>query len=140
MARTVLIDTNVLLDDLLMREPFQEDARRVVEACRKGQLQGVVAAHSIPNMFYILRRQYSSAERRQLLLSVCEMFHVEGIDGEKLRAALSEESFADFEDCLQDQCAKRAGCDYIVTENVKDYEGSEVPAITPGRLLEMLEP
>lgn len=71
---TVLIDTNVLLDDLLIREPFQADAHQLLEACRAGQIKGVVAAHSIPNMFYILRKNYSASERRQLLLSVCDMF------------------------------------------------------------------
>ena len=56
MALTILIDTNVLLDDLLMREPHATDSRRIVEACRAGTLTGIIAAHSISNMFYILRK------------------------------------------------------------------------------------
>lgn len=36
-----------------------------------------------------------------------------------------------FIDCLQDKCVKDVGADYIITCNVRDFENSEVPAITP---------
>ena len=45
--------------------------------------------------------------------------------------AIEKDSFEDFEDCLQDKCAKDVGADYIITCNVRDFENSEVPAITP---------
>ena len=71
MADKILIDTNVLLDYLLTREPFYEDARRIVLACVDGRMKGCIAAHSISNMFYILRRDYDAKERRELLAGLC---------------------------------------------------------------------
>ena len=53
--------------------------------------------------------------------------------------ALEREEFSDFEDCLQDECAKGIGADYIITRNVKDFEQSKVPAITPEQFLEIVE-
>ena len=47
-------------------------------------------------------------ERKNILKSVCELFEVEGIDKEKILAALADERFSDFEDCLQMECAIRA--------------------------------
>ena len=44
-------------------------------------------------------------ERKNILKSVCELFEVEGIDKEKILAALADERFSDFEDCLQMECA-----------------------------------
>lgn len=74
MAGKILIDTNVLLDYLLEREPFFEDAKNVILICIKGKIKGCIAAHSISNMFYILRKDYTTEERREILFNLCEIF------------------------------------------------------------------
>ena len=56
MVGKILIDTNVLLDYLLEREPFFEDAKKVISSCTEGNTKGCIAAHSISNMFFILRK------------------------------------------------------------------------------------
>lgn len=138
MANKILIDTNVLIDYLLEREPFFEDAKEIIQSCADGKVKGCIAAHSIPNMFFILRKDYSAKERRDILSNLCSIFDVEGIDKAKLLAGLSNEDFSDFEDCLQMECAKSYGADYIVTRNVSDYVTSEVKAIEPKDYLERL--
>lgn len=137
MANRIMIDTNVLLDYLLERESFFEDAKKVILSCIDGKAKGCIAAHSIPNMFFILRKDYSSKERREVLLNLCKIFDVEGIDKAKLISGLANEDFSDFEDCLQMECAKTYEADYIVTRNTSDYAISEVRAITPKEYLEM---
>lgn len=137
MANKILIDTNVLIDYLLEREPFFEDAKEVILSCADGKVKGCIAAHSISNMFFILRKDYSAKERREVLSNLCSIFDVEGIDKAKLLAGLSNEDFSDFEDCLQMECAKSYGADYIVTRNVSDYATSEVKAIMPKDYLEL---
>ena len=62
---------------------------------------------------------------------MCRFLAVAGLDKELLVSALENESFTDVEDCLQAECAKEFGADYIVTRNVKDFTGSSIPAITP---------
>ena len=131
MVNKILIDTNVLLDYLLERDQFFEDAKEVILTCTDGKVKGCIAAHSIPNMFFILRKDYNLKERREVLLNLCKIFDVEGIDKSKLISGLSNEDFSDFEDCLQMECAKSYGADYIVTRNVPDYTTSEIKAITP---------
>ena len=135
MINRILIDTNVLLDDLMLREPHAVDSRQLLELCRIRNVDGFVAAHSITNMFYIMRKYYSAEERRRLLKSICIMFHVVGIDENKLIMAIDDESFDDFEDCLQGKCAADIQADYIVTWNTKDYIKSQIPAITPAEFL-----
>ena len=39
MVNRILIDTNVLLDYLLTREPFYEDAKDIVSACVDGKVK-----------------------------------------------------------------------------------------------------
>lgn len=137
MANKILIDTNVLIDYLLEREPFFEDAKDVILSCADGKVKGCIAAHSIPNMFFILRKDYSAKERREVLSNLCSIFDVEGIDKVKLVSGLANEDFSDFEDCLQMECAKSYGADYIITRNISDYATSEIKAIMPKEYLEL---
>ena len=137
MADKILIDTNVLFDYLLERQPFFADAKRVILSCTDGKTKGCIAAHSISNMFFILRKDYSIEDRREILSNLCMIFDVEGIDKTKLLSGLLNENFVDFEDCLQMECARSYGAEYIVTRNVSDYATSEIKAISPKEYLEL---
>lgn len=138
MGLRILIDTNILLDYLLCREPYDEYAREIVLACKQKRVSGCVAAHSITNMFFILRKAFSIEERRSLLQSLCELFDVEGIDKAKVLKALADESFSDFEDCLQMECALSFQADYIVTRNGGDFNNSRVPCIEPDKFCKLI--
>lgn len=137
MVSKILIYTNILLDYLLEREPFFENAKEVILTCTEGNTKGCIAAHSISNMFFILRRDYDAKERKEVLKNLCMIFDVEGIDKTKLLLGLENEDFSDFEDCLQMECAKSYGAEYIVTRNVSDYSVSDIKAILPSEYLEL---
>lgn len=127
----VLVDTNVVLDYLLEREPYAESARKIVMACKQKQITGCIAAHTVSNMFFILRKAYSVEDRRDILKDICRLFEVEGIDCSKIIQALNNTDFKDFEDCLQMQCAKTFQADYIISRNLADYSNSEVVCLSP---------
>ena len=131
MELRILVDTNILLDYLLCREPYEQAAREIVLACKRKQVSGCIAAHSISNMFFILRKAFSVEERKSLLRNLCELFEVEGIDKAKILEALANERFSDFEDCLQMECAIAFRADYIVTRNCDDFKESRIPCIEP---------
>ena len=135
----ILGDTNVLRDYVLLREPFAQDARKIIDYCRREIIDGVIAAHSVADMFYILRKNISVDERRRSLLRLCDIFQVEAIDKDKLKRALINEDFSDFEDCLQMECALSFEADCIVTRNVGDYTASKVPCIDPKNFCAMFE-
>ena len=137
MVNRILVDTNVLLDYLLTREPFYGDAEKIIHGCVDGKAKGCIAAHSISNMFFILRKDYNAGERREALLNLCRIFDIEGIDKAKLLSGLQNGDFSDFEDCLQMECAKAYGAEYIVTRNIDDYKTSEIKAILPKDYLEL---
>ena len=97
-----------------------------------------MAAHSVTNMFFILRKEFSLEERRELLLGLTELIPVIGIDGRKINSALKQNDFKDFEDCLQAECAKEINASYIITRNVSDYSLSTVTAVTPHNFLDII--
>ena len=135
----VLLDTNILIDYISEREPFTEDARSIIRMCMEKDLYGCISAHTVTNTFYILRKELSVSQRKQFLLDMCRFLAVAGLDKELLVSALENESFTDVEDCLQAECAKEFGADYIVTRNVKDFTGSSIPAVTPGEFIQLAE-
>ena len=127
----IMLDTNVLVDYLICRAPFDRAAEQIVDSCRNELTDGCISSQSVADIFYILRKDFSVSERKKLLLALCEIFTVEGIDRGKLTVALENDAFSDFEDCLQAECALAFRADYIVTRNEKDYVASAVPCISP---------
>lgn len=134
----VLFDTNIILDILEKRLPFYNASRLVLEHCISGKIIGYIALHSVSNIFYILRKRYSAENRRKLLLDILDLLQIANADHESVRNALKRNDFSDFEDCLQDECAKQVNADYIVTRNMNDFSASDVPAVTPEDFLEIL--
>lgn len=134
----VLVDTNILLDYLLERDPYDIPAKTIIQACQKKQILGCIAAHSITNIFFILRKYFTIKERRNILLNICKLFDVEGIDLQKLQNALMNEDFQDFEDCLQMECAINFHADYIITRNPHDFKNSIISCIEPIEFCQIL--
>ncbi|WP_236556828.1 PIN domain-containing protein [Calothrix sp. PCC 7507] len=62
----ILIDTNVVLDLLLEREPFVENAIALFEQIEQGNLEGFITATTITNIFYIIRQSPDHRNRSQL--------------------------------------------------------------------------
>jgi predicted nucleic acid-binding protein len=131
----VLIDTNVVLDVLLRREPWVVDAAAVWQLCSSGTITGYIGASSFTDIYYIARRQ-ADKERARTALRLClDTFAVCPIDRRALEMAYSL-SDHDFEDNLQIACSLLNELDYIVTRNVGDFDGSAVAAITPADFLQ----
>ncbi|GHV83259.1 PIN domain-containing protein [Spirochaetia bacterium] len=135
----ILVDTNILLDFIQEREPFVDEADRIFQYCSDHVIKGCIAAHSVTNIFFILRKDYSVDERKTLLMDICRTMPIIGIDHEKIMASLINENFDDIEDCLQWECAISIDADYIVTRNIADFTNSPIPAILPEEFLEKLE-
>lgn len=134
----VLIDTNVIIDFLIKREPYEKAASEIMRKCAGKEIQGYIAFHSIPNLWYILRR-VPEEKRREWMLNICSFIQVAGVGHEEVVKAIKMREYKDFEDCLQDRCAGSVGARYIITRNTDDFANSQVPAVLPGRFLEILE-
>ena len=134
----ILVDTNIVLDVFMDREPYASEARIIMSKCADREVIGYLAAHSIPNLFYILRKKYSPKERRALIRNLCDIFRISEINQAKIISAVENEMFSDFEDCLQEECAVEAMADYIVTRNLDDYKTSRIKAIEPSEFVKLL--
>ena len=134
----ILVDTNIILDVLLKREPHNRAAQVIMTKCAEREITGYLAAHSIPNIFYVLRKEYSQAERRKFIRNLCEIFRISDLNAEKIMSAIDNEQFSDFEDCLQEECAVAETVDYIVTRNPADFKQSMVKVVEPDAFMKLL--
>ena len=134
----VLVDTTVILDYLTSREPFCDSAKKILRLCAEEKVQGYMAFHSVSNIFFILRKTCDVGTRRELLKRICTMLTVTGASHERVCNAITRDDFADFEDCLQDECAKEIKADYIITRNVQDFNKADVTAVEPKEFLKLV--
>ncbi len=127
----LLIDANVILNYLLQRDDKDLDgSNAIIKKCAAGECAGYISFHTLSTLWYVFRKKDEKL-RREYLKAILEIFDVASAPKEEILAAIENGKFIDFEDCLQDKCAKDVGAGYIITYNVKDYCNSEVEAITP---------
>lgn len=134
----VLLDTNILIDYIALRQPYAESAERIMFLCKNRQIHCCMAAHSVMNVFYILRKNFTVDERRIILKELCEIIEVISIEKSKIIASLENHDFSDMEDCLQSKCAEEFSADYIITRNIKDFQYSTIPAVLPDDFLHII--
>jgi hypothetical protein len=123
----------------MARQPFADIAGDILRLCFQQKCKGYIAAHSITNIFYILRKQFSTSERKEMLIELCEFVEVVGIQKKQVIDALVNEDFDDLEDRLQVECARAVDVEYIVTRNITDFTASPIPAILPENLLQKMK-
>ena len=132
-----LLDTNVLLDLLLNRSPWAADAARLWDAHRNGQIRALVAAFSLPTIFYIVRKQGGLAAARTAVQACLTTLDIASTDQSTLRAAHALGG-TDFEDDLQIARAIQAGVDAIVTRDPRGFAASPILELTPADVVASL--
>lgn len=133
----LLFDTNIVLDVLLERKPHFEASAAVWAAVESGNAEGMIAAHAVTTIHYLLRRERGNAKTTRIVSIVLRAFKVATVDGAVVEDALRL-PFSDFEDAVTAAAAKLAGCDYIVTRDPRGFRGSPVRALAPEALLPLL--
>lgn len=125
----VLIDTNIVLDVLLNRKPFVEDAVKAFRQAEKGQIEAYITASSVTDLVYILRKAYSLNEIKTHLKEMFPFIKIVGINPAMITGALDKDA-PDFEDAVMMECARQSGMEMIITRNKSDFKNSDVPCIS----------
>jgi len=134
--KKVFLDTNVILDDVLERNGARE-VQQLYTREDKGQIKLYTSFLSMANVAYILRKM-PKRDLMDLLKEIIYFIEILSMDSQQFIDSLDLE-VPDFEDYLQYQCAKAHNCDCIITNNVKHFNFSEIPVMTPIEFLATLE-
>ena len=133
----ILLDTDILIDVALDRQPHSEPAFELLEHIEQGGEPASIAWHSVSNLYYITRPSRGDITTRQFISELIEFVEVAPTDTEAVRFAL-QLSMADFEDAMQVAAARHCNAQYIVTRNTADYHRSPIPPVTPQQILQQL--
>lgn len=133
-----LIDSDILLDALLVRKPFYEDSFMLLECCEEQSIKCYVTPIIIANVHYLLSKYHSKTNVKKMLnnlISLVDMIDVKKSTFEKVL----EKDNKDFEDALQFTAAEEAGfIDAIITRNKVDFKASILPVFTPNEIITQL--
>jgi predicted nucleic acid-binding protein len=134
----VLIDTNIVLDFLLQREPFFSDTELLFQAIDGDRVVGYVTASTLTDIFYITRRHTQSVDRaRQAVSEILTAMAISPVNRAVLESAFRS-GLADFEDAVQIACAVAQGIDAILTRDTQGFLSSPIPVLSIQDLLQQL--
>jgi predicted nucleic acid-binding protein len=128
------LDTNVVCDWLLQREPWRADADIIAQRIADGQLECLISATTVTNLFYIARKLVGREAALVLVGRCLSSFEVWPVDSQVLRAALAQ-SGGDFEDNVQLVVAIDASADCIVTRDAKGFQGASIRVLPPSQFV-----
>jgi predicted nucleic acid-binding protein len=146
----LLLDTNIIVDIISEREGYTESLQ-LLRYCEVKFVEGWISVISVTDVMYILRNFRRSAQGkirvnetlrehmslREHMLTLFTILDVAVVMKSDITGAFTG-GMTDYEDAVQAHCAYRIGADYIVTRNLRDFEWSPVPAISPGQALNIL--
>jgi predicted nucleic acid-binding protein len=119
--KKVLLDTNIVLDFALKREPFYENSQVIFCEIVKGNLEGYITASMATDIFYLLQKTNGKKFAKDTFADLLVIIDVLTVYREDVYIA-HHLGWDDFEDALQAQVAIHSNMDAIVTRNIKDYK------------------
>lgn len=130
----VFIDTDVILDFMMAREPFALDAARIFSLSEKKEISICTTGLVFSNAYYILRKLGTHKKVIEKLSQLSQLIDIIGLPKAAVVQALGSE-FSDFEDALQHYAALAGDVKIIVTRNTKDFKHSQLAVLSPDQYL-----
>lgn len=134
MKPKVFVDTDVCLDLLLDRKPFNASATKLFSRAHRGKISISVSALSFTNMDYVIRAQYKIFESRKFIARFKPLVNVLAVNDTIIDLALASD-FSDFEDAVQYYTATENGISILLTRNLRDYKSANIEVMTPESFL-----
>jgi len=128
----MLLDTDVLLDFALARNPHFEASFRLLEWASLHPGQCAVAWHTLANLHYLTK-----GKSQEFIKDLLEFVVVPSTGTKEMQHALDLE-FSDLEDAMQTAAAFLFKAQLIVTRNTRDFRRSPIKTVSPEEVLPLL--
>lgn len=130
----VFVDTNVLLDVVLERQPYVADALAIWDMVEEGRVRSSVSAISFNNADYLVRKISGMPRSRAIMGTMLVIFEVVPLDRTILEQSVRS-SIVDFEDAIQYFSVLRVRATHLVTRNPGHFPKDELAVVSPGEFL-----
>ena len=134
--KRIFLDTNILIDYIDNRAGA-DDAEQIFACGFSGEALLFASSLTFANMAYIIKNR-TQEEKYDALKQMAGVVEILPLGKREVMSAI-EQPVSDFEDMLQYQCAKTAGCDYIVTNDRRHYDFSDIPYFSSVAFVEQLD-
>lgn len=134
--KRIFLDTNILIDYIDNRKGA-DDAEQIFAGGFSGEALLFASSLTFANMAYIIKGR-TQEEKYDALRQMAGIVDILPLGKDEILDAISQ-PVKDFEDMLQYQCAKNASCDYIVTNDRRHYEFSDIPHFTSADFVEHID-
>jgi len=136
-VKRLLLDLNVFLDVILDRPPGADVAAALWATIERGHGHGMVPAHGVTTIFYLLEKARGAAFARDGVERLIRVFTVAPVNDDVVRRALAF-AWSDFEDAVCAAAAEASGCDALVTRDPDGYPNAPLRVIDPAAALSWL--
>jgi predicted nucleic acid-binding protein len=127
-----LIDTNIIIDIALTREPFHSDAAKLFQKIDEKKIEGYISTSGITDIFYLLRKSKGYLNARKDLLGLTQILDILAVTRNTILNALLLD-IKDFENAVQIQAATENKIDVIITRNLEDFRNLRIPQVLTPR-------
>lgn len=134
----LLIDTNIILDIALDRQPFVKHATLLFKTAQKREFMLFISATTVTDIYYITRKNRDKDTALAFLKDLLQFVNVASVDKDVVLKSLESE-MADFEDAIQAFSAKDEGITTIITRNEIDFKQSGLSIFNPESFLKSLQ-
>lgn len=135
----ILVDTNVIIDVLTSREPWNVSAEKIFLLGANHIVDMYITASSATDIYYLVRKHLHNAQAaKQVMGKLYSLMGILEVTGTDCVEAIAS-SIADYEDAVVEKVASRKDMDYIVTRNIKDYQNGSVKAILSDDFIRLME-
>jgi len=135
----ILLDTNVIIDALTSREPWNKSAEKIFLMGANHIVDMYITASSATDIYYLVRKHLHSAlEAKQVMGKLYSLMGILEVGEYDCVDALASQ-IADYEDAVVEKVAARNNMEYIVPRNIKDYQFGNVKRITPEDFINLIE-
>jgi predicted nucleic acid-binding protein len=137
MRKKVFVDTDIIYDLLAKRDPYYLAAARLFTLADEGKVQIFISALSLANIHYLISKNQSANEAKQILRKFKVLVHVTPLNDKIIDLALNSE-FSDFEDAIQYFSALQNNIEVLLTRNLKDYKRAQISVMTAKAFVETM--
>jgi len=139
MVNSYLLDSDVVLDFLLKRTPFNVVAKELFTLALNEKIEICISSLAIANIYYLLQKAIGKAESLILLREILNFSKILSVGQHEILEAIISD-FLDLEDSIQHQTARNnTKIKGVITRNIKDFKKSKLPVYSPESFLSLFK-
>lgn len=135
--KTAFVDTDIMLDYLLEREPFYANALNLMNVGATNKVKLFISVMTVATLIYFLEKKFNRKEIQQKI-KLLRTFVSIAEGGSKDVDEISDSGFHDLEDALRHAVARNNKADVLVTRNKNDYKLAMLPVMNAAEFLKSL--